>query len=83
MEWFQVNRLSLNAAKTNYQIYSRSTKPNLDIVLNGMQILNSAQLLLLYNTLILPHLNYCAVIWEITMKLQQRSLCYCKNVLLE
>ena len=25
--------------------------------------LNSAQLLLLYDTLILPHLNYCAVIW--------------------
>jgi len=105
-EWFQVNRLTLNAAKTNYQIYSRSVTPDLDITLNDTQItrktcikylgvhvdenlkwsshissvasvisrnigvmgrskhyLSSQQLLLLYNTLILPYLNYCAVIW--------------------
>ena len=105
-EWFHVNRLSLNATKTNYQIYSRSMTPDLNVVLNDTYItrkpcvkyldvhidenlkwsshissvtsvisrnvgvmarakyfLSPHQLLMLYNALLLPHLNYCAVIW--------------------
>ena len=105
-EWFNVNRLSLNVSKTNYQIYSRSEVPDLDIILNNTPIvrkacikylgvhidenlkwsshinsissvisrnigvmgrsrhyLSSQQLRLLYHTLILPYLNYCAIIW--------------------
>ena len=105
-EWFYANRLSLNAAKTNYQIYSKANTINLNIVFNGMQIerkqcikylgilvdenlkwsshLNSVtsvvsrnlgvmgrakhclspkQMILLYNALVLPHLNYCSIIW--------------------
>ena len=105
-QWFQANRLSLNAKKTNYQLYSRYPTSDLDIKLNGFQIfrkrcikylgilvdedlkwkshinnlssllsrnigimgrvkhfLQSKQLIMLYNTLVLPYLNYCAVIW--------------------
>ena len=107
-EWFCANRLSLNAAKTNYQIYSKTKIGDLNIVLNGITIerkssikylgvlvdenlkwnshingvaalvgrnigvmgrakhyLTSKQLLLLYNALVLPHLNYCLIIWGI------------------
>ena len=108
MKWLHANRLSVNAAKTNYQIYSMSSIPDLDIRLDGTQIsrkkcikylgvlvdenmkwrshidsvatkisrnlgiigrskhyLTSEQLRLLYNALILPHLNYCAVVWGV------------------
>jgi len=104
--WFHANRLSINASKTNYQIYSANYVNYINIVLNNCFIgrekcikylgvlvdenlkwhshikhvsaiisrnlgimsrasfyLSSCELKLLYNSLILPHLNYCAVIW--------------------
>ena len=110
--WFSCNRLSLNPAKSCFQLYSPFASQNsIDIVINNTQIkrcssfkylgiifdenlkwqshinlisgkisritgmmarmrhfLSSKELLLLYNTLILPHLNYCAVIWGSTYK---------------
>ena len=123
--WFQANRLTLNATKSHYQIFSRNKVNDIHIMLQntpverracvrylGMYIdenikwhshiahvvliisrnlgimgrakylLSSRELLLLYNTLVLPHLSYCAVIWgknydtnikRITM-LQKRAL---------
>ena len=55
---------------------------NLGIMGRAKYLLSSRELLLLYNTLVLPHLSYCAVIWgknydtnikRITM-LQKRAL---------
>ena len=108
IDWLHANRLSLNASKTYYQIYSRSVVPDLNIVFDGTQImrkscikylgvlvdenikwrshinsvattvsrnlgiigrikhyLSSKQLRLLYNSMILPHLNYCAAVWGV------------------
>ena len=105
-KWFQANRLTLNATKSNYQIFSRNKVKDIHIMLQnttierrtcvrylGMYIdenlkwhshiahvvlnisrnlgimgrakylLSSRELLLLYNTLVLPHLSYCAVLW--------------------
>ena len=105
-QWFRANRLSLNVQKTNYQIYARNESQDLDIKLNGINILRkscvkylgvlvdenlkwksqincvaskigrnigimsrakyfleSKQLVMLYNTLVLPYLNYCAAVW--------------------
>ena len=36
---------------------------NIGVMGRAKSFLSSKELLLLYNTLILPHLNYCAVIW--------------------
>ena len=36
---------------------------NLGIMARAKHLLSARELLLLYNTLILPHLNYCAMIW--------------------
>ena len=105
-EWFQANRLSLNASKSNYQVFSKSKVSELNMILQNTKVerkttvkylgmyvdenlkwhnhiayvvstisrnlgvicrakylLTSRELTLLYNTLILPHLNYCAVVW--------------------
>lgn len=105
-KWFQSNRLSLNASKTYYQIYSGKGVPDLNVQLNRFKIerkkcikylgihfdenlkwhshisnveknisrnlgimgrvkhlLTSRELLILYNALILPYLNYCAMVW--------------------
>ena len=105
-QWTIANRLSLNTAKTNYQIYSRSVSRDLNISMNNTNIQRKScvnylgvlidenlkwnshiayvssvtsrnlgimgrakpyllprELLLLYNTLVLPHINYCALIW--------------------
>lgn len=105
-EWFQANRLSINASKTYYQIYSSNQQTDIDIYIDQTRIerkgcvrylgiyidenlkwnshiayvvktisrnlgimgrakhyLSARELILLYNGLILPHLNYCAVIW--------------------
>ena len=105
--WFLCNRLTLNPAKTCYQLYSLFPNvQDINISLNNSKIkrsytvkylgilmdenlkwdshisyistrisrnigvmgrtksfLSSNELLVLYNTLIIPHLNYCAVIW--------------------
>ena len=37
-EWFSVNRLSLNASKTYYQIFSKQVIHDLDISVNAIQI---------------------------------------------
>ena len=124
-KWFQSNRLSLNASKSNYQIFARNCVSDLNMTLQNTLIerkasvrylgvyvdenlkwhnhiayvvstisrnlgimgrakylLSARELTLLYNTLILPHLTYCAVIWgsnyEINVKrvfmLQKRTL---------
>lgn len=124
-KWFQVNRLSLNVSKTNYQIYSRKVVSDLTIEINKAKILRKKtikylgiivdenlkwtshisnvsmiisrslgimgrakyfltayELKLLYNTMILPHLNYCAAVWGSNyatnvfslVKLQKRAL---------
>ena len=105
-EWFNANRLSLNASKTHFQIYSRTFINDIDIQLNSCKILrqkyvkylgvvveenlkfekhvsniasvisrnigvmgrsksvlSSRELLLLYNSLVLPYLSYCAAVW--------------------
>lgn len=105
-KWFQSNRLSLNASKTFYQLFSKKSTDYLDVAINDFKIerkasvkylgiiidenlkwenqinnvsttlsrnigamsrvkfyLSSKHLLLLYNTLILPYLNYCAAVW--------------------
>ena len=36
---------------------------NLGVICRAKYLLTSRELTLLYNTLILPHLNYCAVVW--------------------
>ena len=123
--WFHANRLSLNVAKTYYQIFSRKQIDGLDVKLNDTVIdrkesvrylgiivdenlkwqshinnisaiisrnlgvmarakyyISSQHLVLLYNTLILPYLNYCASVWgtnystriDKLVKLQKRAL---------
>ena len=108
-KWFLSNRLSLNASKTCFQIFSNfrnTANIDLNIAINGSQItrkfsveylgitvdenlkwdthitnvslkisrnlgiigrvkhyLSSRELKLLYNSLILPHINYCAAVW--------------------
>lgn len=105
-KWFQVNRLSLNASKSNYQMFTRNKVENMQVKLQtvsierkssvrylGMHVdenlkwhnhiahvaskisrnlgvmgrakffLSSRELQLLYNALIYPYINYCAVIW--------------------
>lgn len=108
-KWFISNRLSLNASKTYYQVYSNirsSTMNDLNVTVRGSRIkrdnsvkylgvkvdenlkwdnhinetskkisrnigimgrvksfLSSRELLLLYNSLVLPHINYCAMVW--------------------
>ena len=125
-KWFLSNRLSLNASKTCYQLYSiHPNNADIDIIINNSKItrtptvkylgiiidenlkfdahintlaskisknigimsrvryfLSSKQLLLLYNSLILPYLNYCAVVWGFSydsrllkiIRLQKRAL---------
>ena len=123
--WFQANRLTLNATKSNYQIFSRNKVGELNIMLQNELIerkacvrylgvyidenlkwhshiahvvstisrnlgimgrakylLASRDLMLLYNSLILPHLSYCAMVWGRTYEtnikkitlLQKRAL---------
>ena len=126
MRWFLSNRLSLNASKTYYQLYSLyANNIDIDICINNMKIkrsfsvkylgvildenlkfdnhvsyiaskpskhigimskvkyfLSSRELLLLYNSFILPYINYCAVVWGCNyihriykiVKLQKRAL---------
>ena len=106
-KWFQINKLSLNAGKTFFQLYSTSDKNvqikvnlnetdikhtdtvkylgvlidtnlkwkshidhitaivsrNIGIMNRSKFFLKQKHLLLLYNSLILPYLNYCCLIW--------------------
>ena len=106
-KWFISNRLSLNAAKTFYQLYSIYSNDNdIQVNINNVKInrsnsirylgvnidenlkfethinnlgakisrnigimsrvrhfLTSRELLILYNALVLPYINYCAVVW--------------------
>ena len=125
-QWFLTNRLSLNASKTCFQVYSPpSINMNININIHNSQInrcatvkylgvvmdenlkwdahinniskkisrnlgiigrarncLSPRELLLLYNALILPYLNYSAVVWGFNyrtrlfkiVKLQKRAL---------
>ena len=127
-KWFLSNRLSLNASKTNYQIYTNirnSAAINIDVYINRTEIarcntvkylgvlldeklkweshisntclkisrnigvmgrvkyfLSSKELMLLYNSIVLSHLNYCAMVWGTNYptnvlaihKLQKRAL---------
>ena len=105
--WFSSNRLSLNPAKTFYQIYSLfAIKQDIDIFLDNVKIkrqfsvrylgvavdenlkwdthinnissvlsrnigvigrlrscLSPRELILLYNTLVLPYISYCSAVW--------------------
>ena len=106
-KWFQINKLSLNASKSFFQLYNISNQNiKIDVSLNGVIIehadtvrylgmlidtnlkwkshvdhiaailsrnvgimnrskffLGRKHLLLLYNSLVLPYLNYCCLIW--------------------
>ena len=79
--WFQVNKLSLNVAKTNFMIFgNKRYEENYMVSINGMNIngcmllnflvftLISSALYSLYCTLILPYLSYCCEIWGNTYK---------------
>ena len=63
-----------------YVVYTISW--NLGVIYRAKYLLTSRELTLLYNTLILPHLNYCAVMWgrnydsntERIMLLQKRTV---------
>ena len=106
--WFKVNKLSLNASKTNFIIFHphQQKVPYIDIYIDNNKIESVKEtkflgiiidknvnfkshiqkvattisrnlgiiyrlkshfpqqiLLLLYNTMILPHVNYCAIVW--------------------
>ena len=37
-KWFQVNRLSLNASKTFYQIFSRKPRTDIEVIINNTKI---------------------------------------------
>ena len=129
-KWFSVNRLSLNATKTNYQIYSNASKNDIHIELNNLRIdrkkcirylgilvdenmkwdshvlhvastisrnigvmgrarfyLPPRVLALLYNSLVLPYLNNCALVWgsnyltrlDKLIKLQKRAVRIIEN----
>ena len=104
--WLTCNRLTINAKKSNYQIFSNSRLPDIPICINNSpllrnfsvrylgvnieenlkwcshvrsventvsrnigiirrskDLLSSKHILLLYNAIILPHLNYCVQVW--------------------
>ena len=107
IKWFRSNRLSLNATKTCYQLYSIfPNNSDIHLLINDTKIarcktvkylgvnidenlkfdshinilsaklsrnigvmsriryfLSSRELLILYNSLVLPYINYCAVVW--------------------
>ena len=37
-EWFQANRLSLNASKSNYQVFSKSKVSELNMILQNTKV---------------------------------------------
>ena len=105
--WFLSNRLSLNASKTYYQLYSAASNDdcinisinnnlivrspslkylgvildenlkfdthitktaakisrNIGVMAKIKYFLSSKELLILYNSFVLPYINYCAVVW--------------------
>ena len=132
--WFKLNKLSLNVAKTNYMIFKNKYSPNANINVNisidnnqldqvkttkflgiliddnlnwrshtthvcniiskynGIirkvkQFLPSESLSTLYNTLVYPYINYCAIIWadnnnshrDSILLLQKRIVRTCTN----
>jgi hypothetical protein len=129
-DWFRVNKLSLNIAKTNYIIFRNSVanSSSFPVYFESIQVmqveeakflgvvidsklswkthirniekklscavgimgkirykLNRKTCLLLYDTLVLTHLNYCNIVWATTYKssllkvasLQKRALKIC------
>ena len=111
-DWFAVNKLSLNVSKTNFMVFSNSSKvENLEIKMNNtaiarvsstkflgaliderlnwkeqiksvraklsksMFMLNRVKftlqydaMIMLYNSIVLPHLTYCCELWGNTYK---------------
>lgn len=111
-DWFACNQLSLNVAKTSYQLYtSKIIDKSPVILINNIHIKNEkyvkflgvlvdealsfkkhinyvckkvalgigcmfrsrsvlepSQLISLYNALVLPHLNYCSLVWSINFE---------------
>ena len=56
---------------------------NVGVMARAKYYLSPHQLLLLYNALLLPHLNYCAVIWGINYETAVKNCWYCKKELWE
>ena len=117
-DWFAVNLLSLNVAKTNYMVFSKTNnvqhlkieinnteisrvnvtkflgvlideklnwKKHIGLVLTKLSksmfmlnrakhILNYDAMLTLYNSIVLPHLNYCCELWGNTYKTNLQNI---------
>ena len=115
--WFNVNKLSLNVAKTNYMVFGKDRNQDSILTIQGnviekvhktkflgvitddklqwseqicyvksklvkcisvmykaKSVFNSEALLMLYNTLLQPYLNYCAEVWANTYKSRLKNI---------
>ena len=74
-----MNSTDLSVTLWNINIYSVYISKTIGVISKSRKFLNKPTLLTLYNSIILPYLQYCTFIWGSTYKTHLHSLLLCKK----